>query len=588
MINRRTFIKYMGLGTAGVLTSCSASEENTDIAAGSGEMSTRVNHNSGDKVSILGYGCMRFPALEKPAEDGNILDQEAVNQLVDYAIEHGVNFFDTAPVYSQGWSEVAVGNALSRHPRSSYFVSTKLSNMPEPTLENSIRMYHSSMEKLKVDYLDYYLLHSIGGGRDCFELFNRRFIDNGLLDYLLEERKAGRIRNLGFSFHGDVRLFDHMMSRHDEIHWDFVLIQMNYADWKHASGRNVNAEYLYGELAKRDIPVIVMEPLLGGRLSKLPDHLVSRLVRRNPEGSVASWAFRFAGSFPKVLTVLSGMSCMEHLQDNLKTYSPLAPLSDDDNAFLEDIAAMMLKYPTIPCNDCKYCMPCPYGLDIPAILTHYNKCVNEGNFAHNTSDENYSSARRAFLIGYDRSVPKLRQADHCTGCGECIDECPQKIDIPVQLRKIDRYVHTIRQGFVSLMDLKDTLHDGNHSLVLCSGGAAFRTFDGIGVSDIYKLYTEEPETLKGAVLADKVIGKGAALFMILGGVKEVYADLISMPALELLKQNNIRALYDKRTDEIMNHDKSDICPVEKICKDESDLQKCVPLIGEFLKSKGLV
>ncbi|MEQ3332334.1 aldo/keto reductase, partial [Phocaeicola vulgatus] len=185
-----------------------------------------------------------------------------------------------------------------------------------------------------------------------------------VLDFLLKEREEGRIRNLGWSFHGSVEVFDYLLSL--DVKWDFVQIQMNYVDWRHASGRNVNAEYLYGELAKRGIPAVIMEPLLGGRLSKLNDHLVARLKQRRPENSVASWAFRFAGTYPNVLCVLSGMTYMEHLQDNLRTYSPLEPLNEEEKEFLEETAQLMLKFPTIPCNDCKYCMPCPYGLDIPA------------------------------------------------------------------------------------------------------------------------------------------------------------------------------------------------------------------------------
>ena len=188
-----------------------------------------------------------------------------------------------------------------------------------------------------------------------------------------------------------------------------------------------------------------MEPLLGGRLAKLNDHLIARLKQRRPENSVASWAFRFAGTYPDVLCVLSGMTYLEHLQDNLRTYSPLELLTDEEKDFLEDTAQMMLKYPTIPCNDCKYCMPCPYGLDIPAILLHYNRCVNEGNVPKSRQDENYRKARRAFLVGYDRAVPKLRQANHCIGCNQCNPHCPQSIDIPKQLRRIDDFVEQLKQ-----------------------------------------------------------------------------------------------------------------------------------------------
>ena len=267
------------------------------------------------------------------------------------------------------------------------------------------------------------------------EALRSRYLDNGMLDFLVDERRAGRIRNLGFSYHGDIAVFDYLLSRHDEIRWDFVQIQLNYVDWLHAkevNARNTNAEYLYGELEKRGIPAIVMEPLLGGRFSNVPDHIVGHLKQRSPSSSVASWAFRFAGTWPGVLTVLSGMTYMEHLQDNLSTYSPLAELTDDDKAYLEETARLMLRYPTIPCNDCKYCMPCPYGLDIPGILLHYNRCVNAGNLPASSQDPDYLRARRAFLIGYDRSVPRLRQAARCIGCDQCSPHCPQGIDIPAR------------------------------------------------------------------------------------------------------------------------------------------------------------
>ena len=316
-----------------------------------------------------------------------------------------------------------------------------MSNFSNYTRENSIAMFHQSLEHLQTDYLDYYLMHSIGGGSGI-ELFEDRYIKNGVLDFMLKQRAEGRVRNLGWSFHGDVKVFDHVLNM--GIPWDFVQIQLNYLDWKHATSRNVNAEYLYGELHKRNIPAIIMEPLLGGRLSRVPDHIVARLKQRRPENSVASWAFRFAGSPEGVLTVLSGMTYMEHLQDNLRTFSPLDSVTEEEKVFLQETADLLSMYPTVPCNDCKYCMPCPYALDIPGILLHYNKCVNEGNVPKSTQDPNYAEARRAYLVGYDRSVPKLRQADHCTGCNECSPHCPQGIDIPKELRRIDQFVESLK------------------------------------------------------------------------------------------------------------------------------------------------
>ena len=444
-MDRRDFLKIVGISTAtGAATLCGCKSKNESGTTG-GELgpipTDKMTYRSfpatgDDKVSILGYGCMRWPTIPNPEGKGDIIDQDAVNELVDYAIAHGVNYFDTSPVYVQGWSEKSTGIALKRHPRESFYIATKLSNFSNPTRENTLAMYHHSFEELQVDYIDYYLLHSVGNERTL----KQRYIDNGIMDFLMEERKAGRIRRLGFSFHGSKEGFDEMLSYHDQYHWDFVQIQMNYVDWDGS-----NAKYLYEALAERQIPVIIMEPLLGGRLSKLPDHVVGRLKQRKPESSVASWAFRFAGSPDMILTVLSGMTYMEHLQDNIRTYSPLVPLSDEERDFLYETGELIKKYPTIPCNDCKYCMPCPYGLDIPAILVHYNKCVNEGNIPKSQQDENYREARRAFLIGYDRSVPKLRQASHCIGCNQCSKHCPQRINIPRELRRIDDYVEKLKQ-----------------------------------------------------------------------------------------------------------------------------------------------
>lgn len=450
-INRREFLKIVGI-TAATSTAafygCNTQESNKVSSSTANSATGEMTYRSfpgiiDDKISILGYGCMRWPTVPSPDGKGDLIDQDAVNKLVDYAMAHGVNYYDTSPVYVQGWSEKATGIALKRYPRESFKIATKLSNFSNFTRENSIKMYKQSFIDLQVDYIDYYLLHSIGNGG--IETFNARYIENGILDYLLEERKAGRIRHLGFSFHGTTAVFDEVLAMHEKVHWDFVQIQLNYLDWQHATGRNVNAEYLYAELEKRKIPAIIMEPLLGGRLSNVPEHIVARLKQRRPDSSVASWAFRFAGSPEYVLTVLSGMTYMEHLQDNIRTYSPLIPLTEEEKQFLYDTASLMAQYPTIPCNDCKYCMPCPYGIDIPAILVHYNKCVNEGHVAESSQDENYRKARRAFLIGYDRSVPRLRQANHCIGCNQCSPHCPQSINIPKELQQIDKYVEQLKQ-----------------------------------------------------------------------------------------------------------------------------------------------
>ena len=451
-INRREFLQRLGVGAATIAAASAFTPAGKSLLspeeAAKNEMTYRDGPR-GDRVSLLGYGCMRWPTL--PAKEGEApeLDQETINRLVDYALEHGVNYFDTAPAYQKGRSETATGIALKRHPRDSYYIATKLSNSRPPfTKAAALEMYQASRKRLQVDYIDYYLLHNIGvprSGETGPQRFDTRFIKNGVLDYLLKEREAGRIRNLGYSVHCDRETFDYVLSLHEKYHWDFVQIQMNYADWKQASRRDDNeAEYMYNELSKRNIPIVIMEPLLGGRLASLNDHANARLQSLEPEKSIASWAFRYCGTFPQILTVLSGMTYMEHLQDNLKSFSPLEPLTEKEIAMLYEIAEEYKKFPLVPCTACQYCMPCPYGLDIPGIFAHYNKCVNEGNISDDKTDPDYRRARKAFLVGYDRSVPRLRQAEQCVGCGKCVEACPQRINIPQQMRRIDRYAEKLR------------------------------------------------------------------------------------------------------------------------------------------------
>lgn len=443
-ISRRDFLKSVGAGAlaAGVasVTGCSFGSD-TGKETGKGKMEYRTGPH-GEKISLLGYGCMRWPMRHRDGKD--IIDQNAVNELVDYAYQNGVNYYDTSPAYLQGQSEAAAGTALNRYPRNSYYIATKLSNFGDYSREASMKMYRDSQEQLKTDYFDYYLLHSIG--TSGVKGFEDRYVNNGMLDFMLKEREAGRIRNLGFSFHGRKEAFDEFVALHDKYHWDFVQIELNYLDWQHAKApRNVNADYLYEELDKRRIPVTIMEPLLGGRLASLPGNLAARLKEREPQMSVASWAFRFAGSFPNVLTVLSGMTSMDPLIENVNTYSHFKPLSREEMQFLMEIANLMEDYPTVPCTDCKYCMPCPYGIDIPGIFKHYNKCVNDGDIPQSKEQSDYRKLKRAYLVSYDRAIATVRQADHCIGCGQCEPHCPQSIEIPKQLRRIDKYVERLRR-----------------------------------------------------------------------------------------------------------------------------------------------
>lgn len=467
-MERRDFIKMTGAAAAaaaatGIAGGCASKVKNSgndkagsagDKGMAGGGMTYRTDPKFGEKVSVLGYGCMRWQ-MTKDENGKDIIDQESVNELVDYALARGVNYFDSSPVYLQGQSEAASGLALSRHPRDSYYIATKLSNFSDWSRENSLLMYHKSFENFRTDHLDYYLLHSIGRSIEDFE---NRYVKNGMLDFLLKEREAGRIRHLGYSFHGNRQMFDELLKTHGKYHWDFIQIQMNYRDWSHAEGNNCNADHMYGELEKRGIPVVIMEPLRGGSLAKLPNRIVDELKERMPSESVASWAFRFAGTPENVLTVLSGMTYMEHLQDNLRTFSPLQPLTAEENVFLEKVAERLSSYPLVPCTACQYCMPCPYGLDIPGIFRHYNSCVNEGYVVTEPTNEEgtdsaefsremkaYRKARRAYLLSYDRAIEKNRQANRCIGCEKCVSHCPQNIRIPNEIHRIDYLIESLRR-----------------------------------------------------------------------------------------------------------------------------------------------
>ena len=360
---------------------------------GENRMTYRQQQGSGEQISLLGFGMMRLPN-----------NQEEVNQLVDYAIEHGVNYFDTAPMYMGGQSEVLTGNALSRHPRDKFFVATKMSNQNRRlwSFSESKRMYEQSFERLKVDHIDYYLLHSIGNGG--MDTLNQRFFDNGLLEFLLKEREAGRIKHLGFSYHGDIRPFDYLLENNDKFHWDFVQIQMNFLDWRHASLNkggwkvDADAEYLYNKCEKTGVQCVIMEPLRGGSFGRMASELT----------------------------------------DRLQAVPPLEKCSEAENVLLAEIADSMMGYPTIPCTTCAYCMPCPYGVDIPGNFAYYNEAVNNHILPLPEKEAaDYAARKQQFADGLAKALPKTDSwARSCTDCEECLAKCPQQIRIPNQMARI--------------------------------------------------------------------------------------------------------------------------------------------------------
>lgn len=401
--------------------------------------------SDGKKISLLGYGAMRIPTTDGgnanrviPGVSTQVIDQEQFNRQVKVMLDAGLNYFDTSPVYCQGKSEESLGQALaaSGYPREDYVIATKLSNFSplHYPLSACKEMFESSLRYLRTDYIDNYLLHAVGMGGKT--IFSKRYLENGALDWCCELRAQKRIRNLGFSFHGDEAVFDWCLEHHEKYHWDFCQIQMNYVDWRHAketNPRNLDAEMMYRKLTELKIPVVIMEPLLGGRLARYNWAIANELKPLDPEASLAKWALRFCGSFKNVLTVLSGMTLSTHIEENLATFSPLKPLSETEFDALERAARAMLNLNTVPCNACNYCMPCPYGLDIPTLLTFRNR-MRIGKHSP-----------QQVLAFYEKALPEpLRRADHCTGCGRCEPHCPQMIKVSEEIAAVDAWIDELK------------------------------------------------------------------------------------------------------------------------------------------------
>ena len=396
---------------------------------------SRTWEKLGETLGMLGLGCMRLPSIGGGGGGfgrGGRLDQEAVNAMVDYAIAHGINYFDTAPAY--GESEVVTGKALSRHPRESFRIATKLSNMSgRPTLEAGKQMFETSLKNLQVDYVDFLLLHNLQN----MSGYNSRFKDNGLFDWLLEQKKKGRIRHLGFSFHGSN---DDLPGLVDLYDWDFVQIQLNYADWKEmsagwgSSSGTTSSEYLYNYLVGKGIPVLVMEPVKGGALASVSDGISSVMRERHPDLTPAANALTFVGSLPGVMVTLSGMSNMEQLKENVSLFTDFKSFDDKEMAFMLTVADLYKSKGQIPCTACRYCMPCPAGVDIPGNFKIFNS-ASDALLSDDTGRKDVADKRKAFLKLYKAQDAGVR-ADACVTCNACLSKCPQHISIPQHMQRI--------------------------------------------------------------------------------------------------------------------------------------------------------
>lgn len=358
------------------------------------------------KVSKLGFGLMRLPKLYEGKED---IDFKEAERLVDLAYKSGVNYFDTAYVYHNGESEVFAGKILNKYPRESYKLATKL---PGWAIKNDGKtvdeLFNEQLKKCEVEYFDFYLLHSLN--RDIWNTFS----SVNAYENLKEKKAQGKIKHLGFSFHGDVELFKELL---DNYEWDFVQLQINYYDWEAD-----NAKDFYKLLEDKNIPCIVMEPVRGGSLQKLNDEAVE-VFQKHSDNSPASYALRFVAQLPNVLVTLSGMSTYEQVEDNINTFNECKPLSDEEMKVIEEANILFRKNFAVPCTSCKYCVTeCPKGIDIPSCFSAYN----EYNATREISDLN-----KSYLL-----IPDEKRAHNCIECKKCMEHCPQDINIPRKLSQI--------------------------------------------------------------------------------------------------------------------------------------------------------
>lgn len=422
------------------------------MAGGSQNMALRGHPRTGVAVSALAFGCMRLPMLPHATfPRGAEVDEKAAERLLDQALEYGVNYFDTAWPYHRNRSEPIIGAILSRHPRERYLLATKMPGMKVENLEMAKKIFNDQLARCKVDYFDFYQLHGIKKLED----YKRVYEEMGVLDYLLEQKAVGRIRHLGWSFHGDAPLLEYVLAL--GIPWDYAMLQLNYHDLLHRydpSPAEVKAfnfpdqpaptRWMYEKVRDAGIPIVVMEPLLGGRLAKLGKRAEAPLKAARPGWSVPSWAFRYVANLPGVLTTVSGMTFKEHLDDNAAVFSRLEPLTEDDMAALKTALELYAVEGRNRCTACGYCMPCPYGVDIPAIFEHSNNHAHALPILNNQADPAHSAARRAYLAEYRRNVADLRQAAMCTACGQCVKSCPAMINIPAEMEKIARFERKLR------------------------------------------------------------------------------------------------------------------------------------------------
>jgi len=368
------------------------------------------NEFQGKKLSALGMGAMRLPVI-----DGNnsVIDEIKTSEMFEYCIEKGINYFDTAWGYHNGQSEIVVGKLLNKYPRESYYLASKFPGYDLNNMGKVEEIFEKQLDKTGMEYFDFYLFHNV-----C-ELNIDAYLDTnyGILDYLLKQKKLGRIKHLGFSTHGNQETVKRFLEAYGK-HMEFCQIQLNYIDYEFQKANDK-----LQLLQEYDIPVWVMEPVRGGKLANLDSEFESKLKELRPEESTVSWAFRYLQSIPNVVVTLSGMSNFEQLKENIETYEEHKPLNDNEMKVLMSMAKEMVAKTALPCTACRYCTTyCPKGLNIPELIDIYNEHKFTGG---------------GFLASFAiKAMPKDKWPHECIGCKRCEAVCPQNIKISDMMKEI--------------------------------------------------------------------------------------------------------------------------------------------------------
>ena len=361
-------------------------------------------------ISAIGFGLMRLP--QKNGEP----DVVAVQQMVDYAMEHGINYYDTAWFYHSGKSEVTAGKVLKKYPRDSYYLADKLPLSRLTGKDSVLEFFNEQLNRCQVDYFDFYLAHCIN------ESEWKTVKEYNIYEQLSQKKKEGKIKYLGFSIHDTPELLEEVISTYK---WDFVQLPINLIDWEKTDSSGwygVNAKKQYEIATKAGLPVVVMNPLKGGQLSTLNNAAVELLKKENPDASPSSWSLRYVASLENVFCVLSGMTEMEHMVDNVNTFINFKPLTEKEQKVLSNAIAVYKSSGAITCTYCQYCVGCPVGIDIPKNFNIYNQ------YKADNKKEN-------FIAAYE-SIKAENRADKCISCGVCKPKCPQKLDIPTLLKDV--------------------------------------------------------------------------------------------------------------------------------------------------------